>query len=210
MLRTALVALAATAAVPAAAMPSYYPFGPQANVSLATVTGGGWSLCYQALYGTPLGNDASAALSGCGTGDLLMLAARETGSSTLLVLAAAPRTDTLTNTGAANNGVTHVANGTGWYYAPFWSWGFANAGDPVNKIECDTDNTGATLKLCWHTYDWVGGWRAGAFTDLNGSADFEKLIFVASRGDDPDPTPAPATLALLGLGLAGLAAARRR
>jgi hypothetical protein len=43
MIRTFVIA-AALAASPAAAA-TYLPVGPQLNVAVGTVTGGGWSLC---------------------------------------------------------------------------------------------------------------------------------------------------------------------
>jgi hypothetical protein len=205
--RLLFAALALSAvATPALAVPNYFPFGPQQSVAFSTVVNNGWTLCYQATYATPVGASAEAALRECGTGGFLMLAARTTGNSILRVLAAAPRDDVLTNTGAANNGVTHIANGSGWYFAPNYSWGFTRAGTPVTKGICDSNNSGGSFRLCWHTSDVIGGWRAGISTNLNNSTAFEKLIFVA----EADVVPAPPLLALFALGLAGLAAARRR
>ncbi len=190
-------------AVAANAAPTYTPFGPQNDVSVATVTGGGWSVCYSATYATPLGSDISATLANC-TGDLLMLAGMTTGNETYDVLAWASRTDVLFNTGAADNGITHTANGSEWYYAPNWSWGFAGLGDTVAKFECDTNGATERDRLCWHTFN-VGGWRSGDHTFLNGSTDFTKVILQANSRPVPEPSTlmliAASLLSLFGLGL---------
>jgi hypothetical protein len=185
---------------------AYIPVGPQNDVLVSTVTSDwGWTECYSATYATSLGSSAAGALSGC-SGDYLMLAARRTNSTVFEVLAAALWDDVLTDTGAANNGVTHTANGSEWYYAEGWSWGFAGLGDAVRKYQCDTNGASERDRLCWHTIAGVGGWRAGSYTGLNGSTDWEKVILVA----DAAPVPEPTTLALLGFGLAGIGFQQRR
>lgn len=181
---------------------SYMPVGPQTNVALSTVTGGGWSLCYSATMGTAYGASASAPLAGC-TGSKLMLAGRATGSSTLLVLAQADKADVLFNTGAANNGVTHTANGTGFYSAYGWSLGFAPAGEAVNKLECDTNSGDG--RLCIHTLSFTGGYRINNIFGLNGSSDYEKLAF----SNNGVPEPAAWALMIAGFGLVGTALRRR-
>jgi hypothetical protein len=162
MIRTFVIA-AALAASPAAAA-TYLPVGPQLNVAVGTVTGGGWSLCYSATMATIFGSSASVALSDC-AGDRLLVAGRETGSGTLLVLAQALKTDVLFNTGAENNGTTNIANGTGWYNADNWSFGFVPAGDTPNKNECDTAS--GIGRLCIHTLTFTGGYRINHIQGLN-------------------------------------------
>jgi hypothetical protein len=142
-LRLALV-LAAVAPVAAASAdpPAYYPSGPQTNVAKSALTG--WQECWSGPFTgtTPL----AGVLAQC-SGNYLMLAAGNTGSNTLLLLAAAPRNDVLFNT--AHTNTPHDANGSGWYFANDWSWGFANQGDAIHRIQCD-DNAGP-LRMCWHT-----------------------------------------------------------
>ena len=100
---TAVVA-AALASAPVAAA-TYLPVGPQQNVALATVLGGGWTLCYQKTMSVGLGASALDELAACGApGRNVMLAGRQTGDDTLLLLAQAPYADVTFNTGARENG----------------------------------------------------------------------------------------------------------
>jgi hypothetical protein len=169
-----LIALAAAAFGPAAsahaAQPSYFPFGPQQNVSTSALTG--WQECFSGPYNetTPL----SSVLASC-DGQYLLLAGSPVNSSTLSVLAAGARTDVLFNTGKDQT-TPHNANGTGWYYEPDFSWGFAPQGQSIFRDECD-QTTGA-LRLCWQTNHVPGdpnyptdglnpGYRLGDIYDLN-------------------------------------------
>lgn len=194
-----------------AASPVYSPVGPQTNVSIATVIGGGWSECYRAPYGQ-FGPTVSSAVSGC-AGSLMMLAGGVTGSGMLSVLAWAPKLDVMFDTGTSNT--PHNANGAGWYFNDSYSWGFAPLGAMINRNSCDTVastsfggvNATTPNRLCWHTNggNMSGGWRVGAVDFLNSEpSGYTKYIFTANN------VPEPATFALLGLGVLGMAATRRR
>jgi PEP-CTERM motif len=192
---------------------SYLPVGPQQNVAVATVTGGGWTQCFSEAYGT-YGTTISSALSTC-TGDLLMMAGRRTGSDTLLLLAQAPKVDVLFPTGTGNT--THNANGTEWYFDNNYSWGFASGGQSVYRVSCDasgvfnSNTADNNNRLCWHTGGGAlqGGWRVGSNSSLNSSTGFERLLFSASSRAAV-PEPATWALMILGFGLVGGAMRRRK
>ena len=161
---------------------TYLPVGPQTNVPVATVTGGGWTECYRDLYSNHL--DVNTVLADC-PGELLMLSCRPTGSDTLALLAQGGRSDVTFNTGD-NTDVLHVANGVGWYFNDTgalteegFSWGFVRAGDSVFKDPCDDDTSGANdERLCWHLND-QGGFRCGETVFLNESDSFERIVYTA-------------------------------
>ncbi|MES2535169.1 MAG: PEP-CTERM sorting domain-containing protein [Pseudomonadota bacterium] len=182
----------------------YLPSGPQTNVSLSTVLEGGWTQCYAQTMSVGIGSQAQNVLTGC-NGDFLMMAGRQTGSDSFLVLAAADLDETIFNTGATS--ITHLANGSNWWFSNNWSWGFTAANDTVSNFSCDTSNS--PTSMCLHTLDNVGGYRINSLTGLNGSADYEKVFFMASNAD-VSAVPEPTSIALLGLGLLGFAAARRK
>ena len=187
----------------------YLPSGVQTNVSLSTVTNGGWSLCYSGTYGS-FGASLANIASGC-SGTNMMLAGRATGSDTLLVLAQALETDVMFDTGTGN--VTHNANGVEWYFNNSYSWGFANGGQTVTRSSCDTTDSngepGGATRLCWHTGGGTlqGGWRAGNNIWLNNSSDFERLVFTSTPGSVPEP--ATWAMMLLGFGAIGFGLRRR-
>jgi hypothetical protein len=176
-----LVATAATAA-PAGAF--YYPAGPQTNVDKGQLVG--WQQCFSDLYGDD--NSLLSDIRGQCDKGLLLLAGGPTGSSTLTVLAAAPRADVLFDTGESNT--PHDANGSGWYFNENFSWGFAKQGDPILRDSCDVaasddgDPNGPNpdLRLCWHTDAAFldGGYRAGAVVGLNSSTDYARYIYEAT------------------------------
>jgi hypothetical protein len=173
----AAVCLLAVAASPAAAL--YYPSGPQTFVDKNQLDG--WELCFSDFYNGQASLDTL--LAQCDK-DLLLLAGGPTGSSTLTVLAAAPRADVIFDTGTGD--IPHNANGSGWYFSRGWSWGFAKEGDPIDRNECDVENNpNPDLRLCWHTLGPGGslsdGYRAGAEEDLFGT-DYTRYVYQA-------PTP---------------------
>jgi hypothetical protein len=140
---------------------NYMPVGPQTNVSQALVNLGGWTTCYTEAYNAA--GTISTILAACNKANL-MLACLLTGTDTYTVLAQAPRADVTFNT-TTDTTTTHVANGTAWYFSTSKSWGFAKAGDAVNKNSCDTGvATDPDQRLCWHTTATTlsSGWRCGA------------------------------------------------
>ena len=211
---------------------TYYPTGPQKNVALSTVIGGGWSICSQTTYVTQL--DAyPAACPQAGASDKVMLACRQTGSDTIQLLAAAPASDVLTETGDTRT-ATHNANGSEWYYDTTdgggdYAIGFAKGGDSVDNNSCDTSTAGANdERLCFHMYETLdgGGYRCGADRNLNSSGAFERLYLMSDAdgdgvADSRDAYPTDAsrfavvtpTLPLFGLlalvGLLGLFGSRK-
>jgi hypothetical protein len=177
--RSALAAVCLLAATAAPALAVYYPSGPQTFVDKSQLDG--WQLCFSDLYADST-HELNGILAQC-NGDPLLLAGGPTGSSTLTVLAAAPRADVLFDTGdgtSPNFNVPHDANGSGWYFNPDYSWGFAKQGDPIDRDSCDVqDDPNPDLRLCWHTSggNLDNGYRAGAALPLNGSTDYTRYIF---------------------------------
>jgi hypothetical protein len=162
---------------PAQAVPGYNPVGPQTSVALATVTGGGWTECYAETMSVSIGDNAEGVLNAC-SGTYLMMAGRETGSSTFLVLAQTLLSDTIIDNGATS--VTHASNGSEWWFSSNWSWGFTAAGDTVSNNQCDTGSS--PTSMCLHTFAGVGGYRINDIQFLNDSIAYEKVFFVADGG----------------------------
>jgi len=206
----------------------YLPVGPQTNVPVATVTEGGWTECYRDTYENHM--DADMVLADC-PGSQLMLACRETGSETLMLLAQGERSDVTFDTGNDNGDVLHIANGVGWYFNDMGvdvfgdAWGYVRAGDSVEKNNCDVDSSGANdERLCWHLHG-NGGYRCGSIgnddegPNLNGGPDaerYERIVYVLSDVPPPPVEKVPTLsewglMAMAGvLGIISLLAIRRR
>jgi hypothetical protein len=209
MRKAVTAALALLGVVAASAGAQYNPYGPQQNVSLATILGGGWTQCYAATMAVPIGNGAVGPLTPC-QGQNLMMAGRVTGATDFLVLAAGPRADLIFDTGIGPNN-THAVNGSQWYFSPIdWSWGFAELGATTNQSQCDTYDLSDPLRMCLHTFNQYGGWRIGTNYNLNNSVDFEKVFFVNDGGIIGPVVPEPSTIVLLGTGIVGLMGFVRR
>lgn len=156
----------------------YWQSGVQQNVPASALVG--WSMCWNGTYdqsSPPL----PTVLTDCDAANLL-LACRPLGATSWSLLAMAPRADVLFDCGQQVN-CTQQANGVGWYYSNAWSWGFAPAGEPVNRNSCDYNEGNQTAperRMCWHTQDdaITGGYRCGA-NDLNGSFGWERAVFEA-------------------------------
>jgi hypothetical protein len=139
-----------------------------------------------------------------------MLACTPTGNQTLMLLAWAPREDVIFDTGD-NTDVTHIANGSGWYFSTeLGSWGFVTAGEVVDKNECDFLTEGDD-RLCWHLAGG-GGWRCGNMIELNGSTEYERIVYMSTGSLAEVPTLSEwGLIAMAGvLGIVGFMAARRR
>jgi hypothetical protein len=192
-LLTAIVALATLylfAPTVSPARAAYYPSGPQTFVDQSQLDG--WVRCFSGPYNSTVSLDA--ALTFCSQGDRLLLAGGPTFSSTLTVLAAAPRADVLFDTGTSND--PHNANGSGWYFSPSYSWGFAKQGDQIERDPCDTVATDVpgpnpAQRLCWPTSggSLSPGGRAGATFDIS-DASYSRYVYVAV----PFATAAPSTV----------------
>jgi hypothetical protein len=153
LLGTVVPVTAAVAPPTPADAPSYYPSGPQYDVPVATLESAGWTRCFQEPY-TNMTTTLVALQAAC-DGDYLILTGRPTGSTTLTILAAAPRADVFTVT-AKNE--PRLVNGTYWYYTPVeddlaQSMGFStDAAVSQNSCDIDGDNPPAGA-LCWHIID---------------------------------------------------------
>ena len=167
----------------AAADPAYYPEGPQRNVALSSVTSGGWTLCYSGLMREDIVSKES--ISNACTGDYVLYSGRATGSNTLLLLAAAEASTVFTVT---NINQTTLGNGTYWYFNDR-SLGFSPNGT-ITQNTADTNSETDPLRFSLHTLpaQVIGGWRIGDLLGLNGSVDYEKLIYT-SNGATPVSMP---------------------
>jgi hypothetical protein len=146
------------------------------NLPIASLVG--WTQCFLGLYG---GTATIASIQAACDQPNLLMACRQTGSTTLTLAAEAPRTDVFFDVGTGASAV-HPANGTNWYYSPSLSWGFAPLAATVNRTSCDfgSDATYGPFRMCWHTgaTSVSSGYRCG-LNDLNGSSAWERIIYEA-------------------------------
>ena len=186
LISTATLAAGLALVVPSAAQAaqaSYYPSGAQANVSLDTVTNGGWTLCWSETYdGSSNMNDVLAgtddhSAAPCNGTQTLMTGWNNSDPNNLITLAAAPTADVFTETPLSDDNGTpypkladgwnsypwspgnihtnpHEVNGTYWYYTPGISMGFTPTRD-LSQYPGDAiwGDGTQSLRLSWHMYD---------------------------------------------------------
>jgi hypothetical protein len=194
------------------------PYGVQNDVPLNTILNDwGWTIVYQGDYGN---SESLETMFGGATGEYVMLAGIQDGSSTVDVLAAAPTSEVFTYT-ALN--ATHAANGAEWYYNGS-SMGFAGLGEAIQQNSADgydvwTLGSPERDRLSWHTLGGSGstptavdgGWRSGPTLYLNsGDTGWDRLVLTYT-GDVVASVPAPGAILLgtLGAGLVGWMRRRR-
>jgi len=150
LLGTVVPVTAAVAPPTPADAPSYYPSGPQYDVPVSTLESAGWTRCFQEPY-TNMTTTLVALQTAC-DGEYLIVTGRPTGSTTLTILAAAPRADVFTVT-AENE--PRLVNGSYWYYTPVsdgpaQSMGFSTDAT-IRQSSCDYEDGEALAgALCWH------------------------------------------------------------
>ncbi len=156
-----------------ASVPPYSQAGILHGLSVDGLTDLGWQICHLDQYGEILPELED--LTDC-NGQHLMLACRQTDSDTLTV-AAADFATVVTKEIPPSLSDHHVSAGVAWYYAPEFSWGFAPAGAEFVGNPCDiSEFDDAGDRLCWHTVDWIGGFRCGETQWLNESSAWERVI----------------------------------
>lgn len=149
--------------------PSYYPSGPQTNVSSAAVTDGGWELCWSGPYnGFAKFSDILASCDGeyiMYTGWNGVSTSPETIPATLPILAAAPRSDVFTTTATSTIADATDSNGSKWFFGDDRGAG----PDGSQAVGFTDDQSGSpcysgSLSICWHSapnlpgsYGWADG-----------------------------------------------------
>lgn len=155
--------------------------GPKTNLPDSMLSG--YTECFKEVYSASGSSVANKVLTQC-KGNTLIMACRKVNTQTLIVAAMGARSDVTFNTGSGNVG--HTANGVVWYYDAQSSWGFARAGDPLDRLDgdgnpqCDTSSgTNPADRLCWHvgSGQLTPGWRCGATQNLNASNVYERVVY---------------------------------
>ena len=208
--------LMAAAAVASAAMGSsamaatVMPVGVQNDVGYSTVVNDwGWTQIYRGDYSAT----ASIADMLAGAKKYVMIGAIKDGTKTIEVLAATTLADFLTVT---NQNQTHLSNGAQWYFSG-GSLGFAGAGDTISQNSADINGSTWTGpenerdRLSWHTSggyglaptEVTGGWRAGSYIELNGSTEWDRVIFTTDTLGSAVPEPATWAMMIIGFGAVG-------
>jgi hypothetical protein len=151
-------------------------FGVQVNTPISALVG--WTQCYIDTYDN--GSTSVASILAACNGNNLLLACRVAGSPTLTTFAHAPRENVLFDVGSQQNS-SKSANGAAWYFSDSFSWGYAPAGQGVDRQNCDIASQGNGDRLCWHTSlgNINPGFRCGSNTFLT-DATYERIIYQAN------------------------------
>lgn len=182
---------------PAFSTATYYPEGPQENVSKQTLIDGGWTLCWEDYYWSDI--YLEQLFSQC-QGDYLIFAGGHTNSNEYLLLAAGERNIITTRT---QQNETIFNNGSYWYNSIGWgSIGFA-PNSTIQQSSADVydawSGTSGHLRLSWHSDGLriFNGWRVGMAIGLNGSTDYQRAVWQTSGVNivevevTPEPTETP-------------------
>jgi hypothetical protein len=218
-LKLLAAAVAVQAAMGSAAMAAtFMPVGVQNDVAYSTVASTwGWDLLYRGDYHlqVPIGDVFGGAKK------YIMIGAIKDGSLTIELLAATTTADFQTITAQSTS---HLSNGAQWYYNSS-SLGFAGADDTISQNSADVAGStwsGGPInerdRLSWHTAGGAtptsvdGGWRAGSYTALNGSSEWDRVVFTTDSLGSAVPEPATWAMMIIGFGAAGsmVRANRRR
>jgi hypothetical protein len=205
MLAVAALTLASLmATAPAAqASPGYYPYGPQLNVPISTITGGGWTLCWSGTYDN--GEDLATVQENCNK-KYLLLAGGEVDASSYMLAAAGERTSVFAPTGY---NATTLNNGTYWYFNTDQSMGFASV-DDIYQNSADVQASGlyggtdvdatSQYRLTWHLdgTSMDPGWRIGETTMLNEGSGYVRAIY------ESDGAPSQPQLVVDALNMSGV------
>lgn len=166
---------------PPADAPAYYPSGPQYDVAVTTLESQGWTRCFQ----EPYTNDSTtvASLQAMCDGDYLIITGRPNGSSTLTILAAAPRADVFTVT---PENEPRPVNGSYWYFTPIedgnaQSMGFSTDAT-IQQNSCDYEEGPVAGGLCWHIVNNENP-RLGDGYSMDGEETYEGYIREAYEAD---------------------------
>ncbi len=164
--------------VPGGTFECVSPYGPLYNWEESTFTNIGFSICHQDTY-----NDTSSIAtiqSNC-AGSQIVMACRPVGDTTFTLAGLGDYAEVFTDTGSDyGDSTVNTHNGINWYFNSGLSWGFAQEGEAVLKTSCDTSNTVAESRMCWHASggNMTGGYRCGATTSLNHSTTWERVVMV--------------------------------
>lgn len=156
----------------------YWAVGPQTGVPEGDLVG--WKRCFKGNYDDTAGGLTKLVTKKC-KGSKLLMACRRVGEPDFQLLAMGERADVLFDVGSDAT-ATHEANGVAWYFSNDYSWGFAPAGETVNRNSCDIGvDSNANLRLCWHTFQDTldTGFRCGDDQFLQDTNQFERVIFHA-------------------------------
>jgi hypothetical protein len=149
--------------------------GVDQNVPETDLLFGGWEKCYAGTYDLMV--PIAPILAAC-AGNKLAMACRPVGDPNLTLVAMDDRTDVLWDCGNDSSCVHDGGNGVGWYYSDVHSWGFAPAGEAVQRSSCDVNGTLPEQRMCIHSGagNIQSGYRCGT-TILNGDASWERIIY---------------------------------
>jgi len=149
--------------------PSYYPFGPQVEVSSSEVLNGGWELCWSGPYNGFA--KFSEILSSCSEDYILFTGwegistTPQTIAETFTVLAAGPRSEVFRDTTNVSTWTVNQANGS------YWSFGDdreATGGNAVGFSDASGENPSplqgtpcysGSKSICWHSTPTLIYWN---------------------------------------------------